>query len=762
MGDFSQTLEFLGLSNPTEKQIETCSIWQGIEDSVFDARAVTMLQVRSFSSQPQLEKELSSLEAMPSIAVLTTIQEQNKITEILKARGIKNVETEDQILYKSATKKFGIRSLRAKEELYIQPTIRDKKEKRNSSATRAIVDWLRADRLDDRVAIITGNAGFGKTTFCKEIVEIVQSLPNLTRLPIYINSNHWRHLVNEKRFSVRSACSEAVAIAYPNSAIGDEAIEHLISRGAILPIFDGLDELCTDAYTEATVGDILDQMENIFEEDSAGKAIFTSRSTFWADVRSSDRMKLHEFEVLPFDNAQREGFLNGWFDLHAGNRKFAEQTLSIVDSSLPTAIQIKNGSSIRFSQSPYILRLVCLSATHRKGSDFDKDEFLNRTDPLDGIIIAAGNREIRKSGISYPTQCGVLFSLSLLHGDVFSVEEFHSIMDLYDLDENTLDGMLSHHFIGNSGSRKSFLFHGMSDYLRAKALAEFIFKTNDNFIGIEEYLCQISNLKDTSVELFADISAFYTDASQLNRYFSDRRVSQHFRNRSAQGLILLFSSCCKKAFNLNRTEVSELLVKDLLSGERCFENLDFACYFEGFDFSGFEFRRSRFQDVVFRDCTFDNQTNFNGCVFDGDFEVQGCTDFDEVKDRNCNFKSMQARSTFENRSSHVSSRKTTPDDIKVLTRETLRLLNSRDSNTFLDVSREGVLSRLQKKNSYLAAEVLTSLEKSGVIRIKNGTKGHRARIEVDNIGDVLAFWDDGAEIGTVRTAISKLSRKHCK
>ncbi|WP_299618199.1 NACHT domain-containing protein [uncultured Tateyamaria sp.] len=762
MGEFSQTLGFLGLSDPTENQLETCSIWKGTEDTVFDARVLTMLQVRSFSSQAQLERELSSLAVVPSNAVLTTIQERAKITAILKAHGINAVETEDQILFRNATKKFGNRSLRAKEELYIQPTIRDKKEKKDSSASRAIVDWLRADRIDDRVAIITGNAGFGKTTFCKEIVGTLQSLPNLTRLPIYIDSSHWRHLVNEKRFSVRSACSEAVAKAYPNSAIGDEAIEHLISRGAILPIFDGLDELCTDAYTEATVGDIIAQMENIFEEDSAGKAIFTSRSTFWADVRSSERMKLHEYEVLPFDNSQREEFLNGWFELHTGNRKFAEQTLAIVDSSSPTANQTQNGSSIRFSQSPYILRLVCLSATHRKGGDFDKDEFLNRTDPLDGIIIAAGNREIRKSGISYTTQSGVLFSLSLLHGDVFSVEEFLSIMDLYDLDEDALDGMLSHHFIGNSGSRKSFLFNGMSDYLRAKGLAEFIFKQNDNFIGVEEYLRQINNLKDTSVELFADISAFYANASQLSDYFSDRRVSQHFRNRSAQGLILLFTSCCKKAFNLNRFEVGELLAEVLLSGKKCFKNLDFSCHFESFDFSGFEFHNCRLQDVVFRDCTFDKQTNFSGCTFDGEFEIQGCTDFDEVNDKNCNFKSMQARSTFDNRSSRVSLRKTTPDDIKALTRETLRLLNSRDNNTFLDVSREGVLSRLQKKNSYLAADVLVSLEKSGVIRIKNGTKGHRARIEVGNIGDVLAFWDDGAEIGTVRDAISKLSSKHCR
>lgn len=349
MGDFAQTLNFLGLSNTIEEVLDTCSVWNGTEETAFDERPVSILQIRSFTSQVQLERELSSLSAIPPVAILTTIQERKKIREILEGHGVRMVETEDQILFKIASKKFGSKSARTREELYIQPTIRDKKSKQDCEAIKALVTWLRSEKLDDRLAIITGNAGFGKTTFCKKLVSRLQSLPNLTRLPIYIDSNHWRHLVNEKRFSVRSACSEAVANAYPNSAIGDEAIEHLISRGAILPIFDGLDELCTDAYTEASVGDIIDQMENIFEEDSAGKAIFTSRSTFWADARSSERMKLHEYEVLPFDSVQRDQFLDGWFELHAGNRTFAEQTLSIVDSSSTSRKNSKNGKSIRFS-----------------------------------------------------------------------------------------------------------------------------------------------------------------------------------------------------------------------------------------------------------------------------------------------------------------------------------------------------------------------------------------------------------------------------
>lgn len=761
MGNFSQTLNFLGISEASEEPFQTCSVWKGKEETAFDERPVSMLQVRTFSSQLALERELSSLRSIPPVAIMTTVQERNKIKAILEAYGVRTVEIEDQILFNKASKKFGRVSPQSTEELYIHPTVRDKKSKRNSEAIKSLVSWLRSDALDDRLAIITGNAGFGKTTFCKELATTLQSLPSLTRIPIYIDSHHWRHLVNEKRFSVRSACSEAVANAYPNSAIGDEAIEHLISRGAILPIFDGLDELCTDAYTEASVGDIISQMESIFEDESAGKAIFTSRSTFWSDARSSERMKMHEYEVLPFDKAQRDEFLEAWFKLHSGNRRFADQMLSIIETTPKSTVTQANGDSIRFTQSPYILRLVCLSATRRKGGDFDRSEFLNRHDPLDDIIIAAGNREVQKTGISNSTQCDVLFALSLMHGDTFSIEEFRSTMTLYDLPEDTIDGMLSHHFIGNYGSRKSFLFKGMGDYLRAKALAEFIYKENENFYGVEEYLSQINNLKDTSVEIFAGISSFYANIAQLKDFFGARRTRKHFRDRTAQGLVFLLASCGKKAFNLNRREVRDLLSDVLLDGQSTYDGLEFSCHFEGFDFQGVKFSNCSFKDVVFKDCTFDAGTVFHHCIFDGDFEVHGQSGFDDVSDKDCMFNSMQARSTFDNRSTHASTRKVTLDDIKILSREALRLLRSSSGN-FVDVRREGVLSRLQRKNSYLATDVLEALEKNSVLRIKNGTKGHRARLEVDNIGDVLAFWDDGAEIGTIRDAISQISKKYCE
>lgn len=224
---------------------------------------------------------------------------------------------------------------------------------------------------------------------------------------------------------------------------------------------------------------------------------------------------------------------------------------------------------------------------------------------------------------------------------------------------------------------KSFLFNGMSDYLRAKALSEFIFKDSENFVGVKEYLCQINSINDTSVEIFSDIATFYTDEKGLEGFFNHNRVAQYFNERSAQGIFLLLASCGKKTFNLNKSEVRNLISDVLLSGQGEFCDLVFSCHFEGFDFSDVKFLRCHFNDVIFRDCLFNRETLFGDCSFGGEFEVLGCSGFDEVSDRDCNFKSMQARSTFENRVSHASTRKVKPDDIKVLVREALRLLNSR-------------------------------------------------------------------------------------
>ena len=53
------------------------------EETAFDERHVSILQVRSFSSQVKLEAELTALAAIPHVAIMTTIQERNKIKEQL-------------------------------------------------------------------------------------------------------------------------------------------------------------------------------------------------------------------------------------------------------------------------------------------------------------------------------------------------------------------------------------------------------------------------------------------------------------------------------------------------------------------------------------------------------------------------------------------------------------------------------------------------------------------------------------------------------
>jgi len=75
-----------------------------------------------------------------------------------------------------------------------------------------------------------------------------------------------------------------------------------------------------------------------------------------------------------------------------------------------------------------------------------------------------------------------------------------------------------------------------------------------------------------------------------------------------------------------------------------------------------------------------------------------------------------------------------------------------------DMSREGLLSRIQKKNSYIANFLVECLIKRGVLKI-SGHQRHRDRLSVALPEDVIAFHRDGAVIRSIRAVVDDVIRK---
>jgi len=417
---------------------------------------------------------------------------------------------------------------------------------------------------------------------------------------------------------------------------------------------------------------------------------------------------------------------------------------------------VRSDDVIRFSESPYILHLASLAAEEQRGHNTDTEPWADARDPLDAILGALAAREQDKNSISANKQNKILYSVALTYGEEFSVDDFNKISDLYIEEGERLDGMLTHHVLTGEGNKRRFLFNGLGDYVRAKAIANWIFLNHNDIMGTEDYLEQLLSEDNTSVDVFGEISRYYGNIATITNSFSDDRVRSNFSGRKGQGLLFLFVRALRKQKCVQHQEIEDLFIKTFLRGERVLHSLKFMGQIGNLSFNSLRFEGCRFHNVVFRNCEFDDSSEFVNCDFKGDFAIYGCDGFENTVLAS-SLLSPQAKAVFALRNVKGSDRRVTESDVHELMRYIFSQLQNFDLR-YGDMSREGLLSRIQKKNSYIANFLVECLIKRGVLKI-SGHQRHRDRLSVALPEDVIAFHRDGAVIRSIRAVVDDVIRK---
>jgi hypothetical protein len=755
MSAFARTLKFMNLKDDSHTKVSGATIWKCRPIVGDKSTTVTVVELSDQPSREQLSQIIRDVGPKRDYAVARTRGEGDSFLRELKKFGFTNVATVRSILFNGILELLGARGAMELPRATIEPFLLDSRSQKTNLCTRAVGDWLREQ--PSRLAIIAGPAGFGKTTICQILVNRFINTPGLERLPLYISSRHWKNLLEKGAVTIQSVFNEAVATTYREAALGEEMIEHLISEGAILPIFDGLDEICADAYTEISVRDIVDQLDDMFADNPNAKAIFTTRNTFWGAARVDERLRFYELLVRPFDNALREKFLESWFKGDEGGKLKVRSLIGKIESIGSEDRGVRSDDVIRFSESPYILRLASLAAEEQYGHGQGTDSWADARDPLDAILGALAAREQQKNSIDASKQNRILYSTALTFGEEFSVDDFTDILHLYIDGNERLDGMLTHHVLTGEGNKRRFLFNGLGDYIRAKAVANWIFLNQNDIIGIEEYLGQIMSEEDTSVDIFGEISRYYGDIEVIEAAFGDKRVRSTFSGRKGQGLLFLFARALRKQKYVEHQEIEDLFIRTFLGGERELCGLEFKGQIGNLSFKSLKFHSCRFHNVVFRNCEFDDSSEFANCDFKGDFAIYSCDGFEDTI-LNSHSLSPQARAVFASRNVKGSDRRVTESDVHELMRYIFSQLQNFDLR-YGDMSREGLLSRAQKKNSYIANFVVECLVRRGVLTISKGHQRHRDRLSVALPEDVIAFHRDGAVIRSIRAVVDDVIRK---
>jgi hypothetical protein len=614
VSDFERTLRFLNLKPVASETYGKTTVWQAEQILGLGVQRIVTVEIGVGCTESDLDRAMKSSLGRPTKAILKLEQDRKRHTEYLQSNGFDVISLERDILFGAASGLLGGGTKLNLPRATIEPEIQNAVSRTKGLCTRQIADWLR-NESGGSLAVLTGPAGFGKTTICKILINRILDAPGLKRIPLYISSANWQGLIESHHVTLRGIFLEAVSSTFSQAAMGEEVVEHLIGQGAIIPIFDGLDEICTDAYTEIGIREIVDQLEELFVDTPDARVLFTTRNTFWSSARADDRLKFSEFRVQPFDANRRTSFLEEWFDSDDAAMSRAVRLLGRIEA-LGSARASSASDQVSFSESPYMLHLACLAAEEQSGMGFDEDTWADVRDPLDAILRSLAAREVFKNKISPAKQNRILYTTALLHGEVFGLDDFSEVIDTYKDEDERLEGMLSHHVISGKGDRRRFLFHGFGDYLRAKAIASWLFEDEDQVFGIEEYLSQINSENDTSVDIFGEISGFYGGMEQLRLAFSKQNVQRLFSGRTGQGLMLIFARATRQHGLVSHQDVANEINIVFLDGSNLINSISFEGQVEGISLKGINFENCEFNDTIFRNCEFDENTIFSAsCVF---------------------------------------------------------------------------------------------------------------------------------------------------
>jgi len=353
MSDFDRTLKFVNLDATVEKKFGSVTLWRAKPILGLVTSGSRVLEIAPRSTTEQLESAIRHKGPRIDLAVFHSDHDLKRFTELMTDQNVSQVLLENDILFDAARKLLGVGSRLDLPRATIEPALFDTSDETIDLCTRKIASWIRnAD--GNPMAVLSGPAGFGKTTICKILVNRILDVPSLKRIPLYISSTNWQNLVEQHHVTLRAVFLEAVSTTFSKAAIGEEMVEHLIAQGAIVPVFDGLDEICSDAYTEVGIREIVDQLDELFAESPNARVLFTTRNTFWSTAEPSDRLKFHEFTVQPFDLSQREAFLSEWFDEDTEAKQKAVSLLGRIEALGNSSGKGRSRDVVSFSESPYV------------------------------------------------------------------------------------------------------------------------------------------------------------------------------------------------------------------------------------------------------------------------------------------------------------------------------------------------------------------------------------------------------------------------
>lgn len=231
------------------------------------------------------------------------------------------------------------------------------------------------------ILVIVGEASFGKTHFLTQVcqTEFAQLTmeSGLTRTLLFItpkDCSAFGGILDE-----RKALINFVHHRLSSYSLSERHVEILLREGLIIPVFDGLDEICTQCKLDAEV--IIHNFKGIMgsENGQIYKVIFSSRTAYWdtffPEKRADDEMIV--YRIKGFSDEQIYDYIDKRASL-SGDQSFD------IEKAKEEVRHIIKRLNIHGELSPLVLEIIFDAYRHNndgknEGGTFDFSQYNERT-----------------------------------------------------------------------------------------------------------------------------------------------------------------------------------------------------------------------------------------------------------------------------------------------------------------------------------------------------------------------------------------------
>ena len=371
---------------------------------------------------------------------------------------------------------------------FVQQSVIFPPEETRQPSLQAVLRWLRGGQgTGPNVAVLLAPAASGKTSLAREAFRGLSATDKDVRIPLLVEREVWKDLLRSERVDLIDVWRSSMSYWYPGAILGYDQLERCLSLGAICPIFDGLDELCTAFPLEINPDDTVRSLLTLFEGGGGGgRLLLTSRASFWTEnISPAIQSQVLQVDLCPFDDLQIRSFLKKRFEGDAEAEERALRVLHRIGSATGRGeratcaegwsenVAANDVVGGHIEQVPYVAVLAAESADTEQPERLARfGKLFSEPDPVRGLLLAICERERERQKLTLTAEEQVeLFSelVAEFEGSVYHRDELQLCGETRGYRKAQLRKLRSHWFLSaRPGERYVFQYPFIEDYLMAR------------------------------------------------------------------------------------------------------------------------------------------------------------------------------------------------------------------------------------------------------------------------------------------------------